>query len=97
MGLDAMANALLGTGKTLSSGAEGQELLEKWFQHGDQAAGEKVKLYCKNDVEITLGVFLYLLRHQGVYLEGAHRTIDEPTRLQHATYQREREAQDAPV
>ena len=77
MSLQAMATALLDVGKTLSSGAEGQELLDKWYHDGNSKALEKVKEYCRNDVEITLGVFLYMLRYQDIQIDGKHRTIDE--------------------
>lgn len=83
MSLNAMATALLGLGKTLSSGAEGQQLLEKRQKNNDQKALQKVKEYCKNDVEITLGVFLYMLHYKDLHLEGSHYTIDEATFLRY--------------
>ncbi|MDP2670224.1 MAG: ribonuclease H-like domain-containing protein [bacterium] len=85
MSLNAMATALLGVGKTLSSGAEGQQLLEKRQKTNDQKALQKVREYCKNDVEITLGVFLYMLHYQELHLDGTHYTIDEPTFLRYGT------------
>ena len=37
---------------------------------------EKVKAYCQNDVEITLGVFLYMIRYQDIELDGKHLILD---------------------
>lgn len=85
MSLQAMATALIDAWKTLSSGAEGQDLLEKWFRDGDVRALEKVKAYCKNDVEITLWVFLYMLRYQDVHLDGQHVILDEKAFLTYGT------------
>jgi len=85
MSLQAMATALIDAGKTLSSGAEGQELLDKRFRDGDRKALEKVKEYCKNDVEITLGVFLYMIRYQSVDLDGKHLVLDNKAFMQYAT------------
>lgn len=82
MSLQAMATALIDAWKTLSSGAEGQELLDKWFLDGDIKALEKVKAYCKNDVSITLGVFLYMIRYQRVDLDGKHLVLDDKAFLQ---------------
>ena len=40
------------------------------MRHGDKKLLNKVKKYCKNDVEITLGMFLYLLSNQKIHIEG---------------------------
>lgn len=76
MSLQAMATALIDAWKTLSSGAEWQELLDKWYEKGDMKALEKVKEYCQNDVEITLGVFLYMIRYQDIELDWKHLVLD---------------------
>lgn len=85
MSLQAMATALIDAGKTLSSGAEWQALLEKWFRDGDEHALQQVKAYCKNDVEITLGVFLYMIRYQSVDFDGKHLVLDEKAFLQYGS------------
>jgi uncharacterized protein YprB with RNaseH-like and TPR domain len=85
MSLQAMATALIDAGKTLSSGAEGQDLLDKWFRDGNIKALEKVKEYCKNDVQITLGVFLYMIRYQSVDLDGKHLVLDNKAFLQYGS------------
>jgi hypothetical protein len=85
MSLQAMATALIDAGKTLSSGAEWQDLLDKRYQKGDMKALEKVKAYCQNDVEITLGVFLYMIRYQDINLDGKHWVLDTKSFLTHWT------------
>lgn len=93
MSLQAMATALIDAWKTLSSGAEGQELLDKWYRDGDRKALEKVKEYCRNDVEITLGVFLYMIRYQSVDLDGKHLILDDKAFLQYGSKVTDEEVQ----
>ena len=50
--------------------AEWAEALAEYVRHGDKKLLNKVKKYCKNDVEITLGMFLYLLSNQKIHIEG---------------------------
>lgn len=52
--LNAVAQALISSEKTLSSGKEGSDLLKEYKKTGDLKALKKVKEYCKNDVHITL-------------------------------------------
>lgn len=85
MSLQAMATALIDAGKTLSSGAEGQALLDTWFRDGNIRALEKVKEYCKNDVAITLGVFLYMIYYQSVDLDGKHLVLDSKAFIQYGS------------
>lgn len=94
MGLQVMATALLGAWKTLSSWAEWQSLRDKWIEKGDEKALEKFKEYCKNDVAITLGVRLYLIRYQEIQLDGEQLTIDNATRHKNARYKTERSDQE---
>jgi hypothetical protein len=77
----------------LSSGAEGQELLDKWFRDGNIRALEKVKEYCKNDVEITLGVFLYMIYYQSVDLDGKHLVLDSKAFIQYGSKVTDEEVQ----
>ena len=68
--LTKVAESLVSSGKTLESGAEGARLLQEWKETWDKKTLRKVKNYCKNDVRITLWVFLYLLEHKKIHIEG---------------------------
>lgn len=70
MKLSVVAQALVTSGKTLESWAEWSKLLEQWKNTGDKKALSKVKKYCKNDVQITLGVFLSLIKNKKINIEG---------------------------
>ena len=70
MKLSVVAQALVTSGKTLESWAEGSKLLEQRKNTGDKKALSKVKKYCKNDVQITLGVFLSLIKNKKINIEG---------------------------
>ena len=59
--LNMVATNIVGVSKTLSSWAEGSELLKLYEKTKDQKALAKVKNYCKNDVKMTLTILLYLL------------------------------------
>ena len=59
--LNAVATNIVGVSKTLSSWAEGSQLLKIYDETNDQQALAKVKNYCKNDVKMTLTILLYLL------------------------------------
>lgn len=76
MSLQAVASTLISEGKTLSSGKEGEQLLQMYKETGKEKFLKKVKNYCKNDVKITLGVMLYLLKYQQVYLDGEVHRFD---------------------
>lgn len=71
MGLNRIAQALVGVEKTLESGAEGETLMKLYEETRDQKYYTKFKKYCKNDVEMTVLVLFYLLKNQKVYLEDA--------------------------
>jgi uncharacterized protein YprB with RNaseH-like and TPR domain len=54
MSLNNVAQALISSGKTLTSGKEGEELLQQYKKTKNEKLLTKVKKYCKNDVHITL-------------------------------------------
>lgn len=68
--LSKVAESLVSMWKTLDSGAEGARLLQERKENGDEKVLRKVKNYCKNDVRITLWVFLYLLENKKIHIEG---------------------------
>ena len=70
MKLSVVAQALVTSWKTLESWAEWSRLLELWKNTWDKKALSKVKKYCKNDVQITLGVFLSLIKNKKINIEG---------------------------
>lgn len=80
--LNAVAQALISSEKTLSSGAEGANLLKERKKTGDAKILKVVKDYCKQDVAITLGVFLYFLKNKKLFLEGEEFAFDIPYFLQ---------------
>jgi len=59
--LNAVASSIVWISKTLSSWAEGSNLLKKYETTQDKNALSKVKNYCKNDVKMTLTILLYLI------------------------------------
>ncbi len=79
MSLANVAAALIGAWKTLASWMEWSELIKQYKATWNKKLLEKVKLYCKNDVEITLGVVLYLLAYKNVHFDGSLYTVDEET------------------
>ena len=60
IGLNAVAS-WFNIQKTLSSGAEGMNLLMQYKKTQEKALLEKVKKYCRNDVLMTLIIWLYLI------------------------------------
>ena len=81
--LSKVAEALVSMWKTLDSGAEWSNLLEEYKKTEDKKLLRKVKKYCKNDVRITLWVFLYLLDNLKIHIEWDTKefTIDEMIKL----------------
>lgn len=79
MSLNNVASALISAWKTLSSWKEWEQLLNTRKKTGDKRMLEKVKRYCKNDVQITLWVFLYLLQYSTIQVDN---TTYEYTRQQ---------------
>jgi len=75
MSLNNVAQALIDTGKTLSSGKEWEQLLKERKKTWNNRILQKVKEYCKNDVEITLWVFLYLITYKSIQVDDATHTF----------------------
>jgi len=81
MSLSNVSKALVGTGKTLGSWAEWSEYLKKYKETGMEKYLEKVKEYCKNDVEITLWVLLYMLEYKHIQLDWKQYDTGEESLL----------------
>ncbi|MFA6255929.1 MAG: ribonuclease H-like domain-containing protein [Candidatus Absconditabacterales bacterium] len=75
LGLNKIAEALVNVSKTLSSGAEGEVLYKKYVENNDLEALEEFKKYCKNDVRMTMLVFLYLMHFKKLFIEGEEITF----------------------
>lgn len=88
MSLGNLAWALIWVGKTLWSWAEWAEYLKKYNETWQQRYLDKVKDYCKNDVEITLWVILYFLTYNDIRFDGKSHTIDEAVFLKLWWYQK---------
>ncbi len=86
MSLNNVATALISSGKTLTSGKEWEMLLQQYKKTGDNSLLQKVKNYCKNDVRITFGVFLYLLSYNALHVDDKSYTYDLETLLQLGWY-----------
>lgn len=69
MGLNRLSRALIGIGKTLESGKEG-EWLWKAYQEWDEKSLKILKEYCKNDVKMTYLLLWYILYYGKLSLEG---------------------------
>ena len=69
MGLNKLSRALVGIGKTLESGKEGENLWKSYLE-GDDEAIKTLKKYCKNDVKMTYLSLWYILYYQKLSLEG---------------------------
>lgn len=76
LSLNAVASALVSTWKTLASWKEWADYLAKFKETWNPKLREKVQLYCKNDVKITLGVLLYLLSYRKVHFDWSSHTVD---------------------
>lgn len=77
IGLNAVTKAWVGIEKTLWSGAEGDELMKKWQETGEEKYLTTFQEYCKNDVRMTAMVLLYLLYHKEILVDGEYYTFDE--------------------
>ena len=75
LGLNKIAEALVNVSKTLSSWAEGEVLYKKYLEENDLNALEEFKKYCKNDVRMTMLVFLYLMHFKKLFIEGEEITF----------------------
>ena len=76
--------------------AEWGEALAEYIKTGDESLLRKVKKYFKNDVEITLGMFLYLLSNQKIHIEWETKefTIDELIEYGQTKMKRDRTKED---
>lgn len=74
--LNAVATDIVWISKTLSSWAEGANLLKEYEETKDQKTLTKVKNYCKNDVKMTLTILLYLLFNWNISYQWKDISID---------------------
>lgn len=75
LGLNKIAEALVNVSKTLTSWAEWEVLYKKYIEENDIDALEEFKKYCKNDVRMTMLVFLYLMHFKKLFIEGEEITF----------------------
>lgn len=68
--LNKIAQALVNVSKTLTSWAEWEILYKKYIEENDLDALEEFKKYCKNDVRMTMLVFLYFMHFKKLFIEG---------------------------
>jgi len=69
LGLNKIAEALVNISKTLGSWAEWEILYKKYIEENDLDALEEFKKYCKNDVRMTMLVFLYFMHFKKLFIE----------------------------
>lgn len=74
--LNAVSKSLLSIWKTLESWLEWEQYLKEYIKSWDQNAYNKVKLYCKNDVKMTLWVLLYFLKHNKIFIDNKEFNYD---------------------
>lgn len=74
--LDTVSSNIVWVSKTLSSWAEGSNLLKEYEKTQDQKLLTKVKNYCKNDVKMTLTIFLYLLFNWKISYQEKDISVD---------------------
>ncbi len=75
IGLNKVATWLVGLVKVLEWGwLEWAKLILEYKKTGDKALINKVKKYCKWDVEMTLWILLYFIKYLEFYLDGDHYT-----------------------
>lgn len=68
--LNKIAAALVNVTKTLTSWAEWEVLYKKYIEENNLEALEEFKRYCKNDVRMTMLVFLYFMHFKKLFIEG---------------------------
>lgn len=73
--LNKIAEALVNVSKTLTSWAEWEVLYKKYEEENDLEALEEFKKYCKNDVRMTMLVFLYFMYYKKLFIEGDEITF----------------------
>lgn len=75
IGLNKVATGLVGLVKVLEWGwLEWAKLILEYKKTWDKALLNKVKKYCKWDVEMTLWILLYFIKYLEFYLDGEHYT-----------------------
>lgn len=67
--LNKISEALIGVKKTLADWLEWSRLYKEYLETGDEKLLNTVKNYCKNDVKMTLLVFLYLVKYKKLLLD----------------------------
>ena len=82
--LNKVATWLIGLAKTLDIGTLWVQLLTQYKENWDLEALQKVKEYCKGDVQMTLGVLIYLLSHLSFHREWAEMWFAYDDFVQHA-------------
>ena len=75
LGLNKIAEALVNVSKTLASWAQWEVLYKKYQEENDLDALEEFKKYCKNDVRMTMLVFLYFMHFKKLFIEGEEITF----------------------
>jgi hypothetical protein len=75
LGLNKIAEALVNVSKTLTSWTEWEVLYKKYIENNDLEALEEFKKYCKNDVRMTMLIFLYLMHFKKLFIEGEEITF----------------------
>lgn len=83
IGLNKLAEALVGVKKSLESGLEGAKIYKDYILTWDKKLLEQVKRYCKNDVTMTLLLFLYLLKYKKLYDDWKEIDFTEDDILQY--------------
>jgi len=73
--LNKIAEALVNVTKTLTSWAEWEILYKKYIEENDLNALEEFKRYCKNDVRMTMLIFLYFMHFKKIFIEGDEITF----------------------
>lgn len=91
--LNKVATGLVGLVKVLEWwGLEWAKLLLEYKKTQDISILNKVKKYCKWDVEMTLGTLLYFLHYQEFYLDGEQYTYTIPEFVAHSMHNRNKSA-----
>lgn len=85
IGLNKVATGLVGLVKVLEwGGMEWAKLLLEYKKNWDTALFNKVKKYCKWDVEMTLWILLYFMKYLEFYLDGEHYTYSIEEFVRHS-------------
>jgi hypothetical protein len=91
IGLNAVSKALVNVGKTLESGKEAEKLYFDYRDNGNEKAMKELKSYCKNDVKMTLLVWLALLHQQKIRRDGEEMTFDQEELIQKYLYKKKKQ------